>query len=130
MNVLVAGSGGREHALVWKIARSPRVTQVLAAPGSDAMADDASCFPDVASGDIEGVTELARAQGVDLVVVGPEDPLAAGIADRLRKAGIATFGPSAAAVMRPSNATARNSRNSSGRISRPPSSGRRWPHFA
>ena len=98
MKVLVVGSGGREHALVWKIARSPRVTQVLAAPGSDAMADDASCFPDVASGDIEGVTELARAQGVDLVVVGPEDPLAAGIADRLRKAGIATFGPSAAAA--------------------------------
>ncbi|NNL66811.1 MAG: phosphoribosylamine--glycine ligase [Myxococcales bacterium] len=98
MKVLVVGSGGREHALVWKIARSPRVTQVLAAPGSDAMGEHAACFPDVAAGDIEGVTELARAQGVDLVVVGPEDPLAAGIADRLRKAGIATFGPSAAAA--------------------------------
>ena len=98
MKVLVVGSGGREHALVWKIARSPRVARVLVAPGSDAMADDATCFPGVPANDVEGVAGLARAESVDLVVVGPEDPLVAGLADRLRKAGIATFGPSAAAA--------------------------------
>jgi len=98
MKVLVVGSGGREHALAWKIARSPRVERVLAAPGSDAIAALAECFPDVSAGDFDAVTELARREGVDLVVVGPEDPLAGGIADRLRKAGVATFGPSAAAA--------------------------------
>ena len=98
MKVLVVGSGGREHALAWKIAQSPRVRRVLAAPGSDAIAACADCFPDVAAGDDDALTGLARREGVDLVVVGPEDPLAAGLADRLRKAGIATFGPSAAAA--------------------------------
>ncbi len=98
MRVLVLGSGGREHALVWKIARSPRVERVLAAPGSDGMAREATCFPDVAAGDAEAVIALARREAVDLVVVGPEDPLADGIADRLREHGLATFGPSAAAA--------------------------------
>jgi len=98
MKVLIVGSGGREHALAWKIAQSPRVERVLAAPGSDAMGECADCFPDVSVGDFDAVAELARREGVDLVVVGPEDPLADGIADRLRKAGIATFGPSGAAA--------------------------------
>ncbi|MCH2186098.1 phosphoribosylamine--glycine ligase [Myxococcota bacterium] len=97
MKVLVVGGGGREHALVWKIAQSPQVDRVLAAPGSDAMAGLAECFPEIASGDLEGLVELARGQSVDLVVVGPEDPLVAGLADRLREAGVATFGPSAGA---------------------------------
>ena len=97
MRVLVIGSGGREHALVWKIARSPLVRAVLAAPGSDAISELATCFFEVAAGDVEAVVALAREQRVDLVVVGPEDPLVAGLADRLRDAGIATFGPSAAA---------------------------------
>jgi phosphoribosylamine--glycine ligase len=98
MKVLVLGSGGREHALVWKIAQSERVEQVLAAPGSAAMADLADCRPDVAAADLDAVVELARGEAVDLVVVGPEDPLAAGVSDRLREAGIAVFGPSAAAA--------------------------------
>jgi phosphoribosylamine--glycine ligase len=98
MRVLILGSGGREHALAWKIARSPRASRVLAAPGSDGMASDAECFPAVAAGDAGAVVDLARREAVDLVVVGPEDPLAAGIADRLRAAGIPTFGPSAAAA--------------------------------
>jgi len=98
MDVLVVGSGGREHALVWKIGRSPRVERVLAAPGSDAMAEIATCFPDVSAGDFDAVTDLARREGVGLVVIGPEDPLAGGLADRLRKAGVATFGPSAEAA--------------------------------
>jgi len=97
MKVLVVGAGGREHALVWKIARSPQVDAVLAAPGNDGMAE-ARCFPGVAAGDLEAVAGLARAEGADLVVVGPEDPLAAGLADRLRKAGLPVFGPSAAAA--------------------------------
>ncbi|MDJ0869526.1 MAG: phosphoribosylamine--glycine ligase [Myxococcota bacterium] len=98
MRVLVLGSGGREHALVWKLAQSPQVEAMLAAPGSDAMADDATCFPEVSAGDLDAVVALARSQAVDLVVVGPEDPLADGVADRLREAGIATFGPSCAAA--------------------------------
>jgi phosphoribosylamine--glycine ligase len=98
VKVLVIGSGGREHALVWKIARSPRVDAVLAAPGSDAMARDASCFPEVKAVDVDAILALARKQHVDLVVVGPEDPLAAGLVDRLREAGIAAFGPTKAAA--------------------------------
>jgi len=98
MKVLVVGSGGREHALAWKIARSPRVEAVIAAPGSDAIARVARCHPDVSAGDLDGLVALARREHVDLAVVGPEDPLVAGLADRLREAGIATFGPSAAAA--------------------------------
>jgi len=98
MRVLILGSGGREHALAWKLARSPRVERVLAAPGSDGIAREADCAPDVAAGDAAAVLALARRAAVDLVVVGPEDPLAAGIADRLRGEGILVFGPSAAAA--------------------------------
>ncbi len=98
MRVLVAGSGGREHALVWKIARSPLVEQVVAAPGNDGMAEDAVLVPTVAAGDADGLIRVAREHGVELVVIGPEDPLAEGVADRLREAGFAVFGPSAAAA--------------------------------
>ena len=98
MRVLVVGSGGREHALAWKIARSPRVSRVLAAPGSDGMAREAACFPDVAAEDAPAIVALARREGAELVVVGPEAPLAAGVADRLREAGLAVFGPSAGAA--------------------------------
>ena len=96
--VLVVGSGGREHALAWKIAQSPRAGALLAAPGSDAMADLATCHPEVKAGDVSGLVALARAERVDLVVVGPEDPLASGLADGLRASGIAVFGPSAGAA--------------------------------
>ncbi|MAE94874.1 MAG: phosphoribosylamine--glycine ligase [Deltaproteobacteria bacterium] len=98
MRVLVAGSGGREHALVWKIAQSPLVDGVWAAPGSDAMADDATLVPDVAAGDSEGLIRVARENQIELVVIGPEDPLADGVADRLRESGLRVFGPSAAAA--------------------------------
>jgi phosphoribosylamine--glycine ligase len=98
MKLLVVGSGGREHALVWKIARSPLVGKLLAAPGSDGIARIADCFPDVKADDTAAIVGLAREQGVDLVVVGPEVPLANGVADRLRETGIAVFGPSAAAA--------------------------------
>jgi phosphoribosylamine--glycine ligase len=98
MRCLVVGSGGREHALAWKIAGSPGVSEVLAAPGSDGMGDCARCLPEVAAKDFDAVVAAARGESADLVVVGPEDPLAAGLADRLREAGIAVFGPSAEAA--------------------------------
>lgn len=98
MRVLIIGSGGREHALAWKIARSPLVESVLAAPGSDGIAGCATCLPGVEVDDAEALVSHARAQGADLVVIGPEAPLAGGVADRLREAGLAVFGPSSAAA--------------------------------
>ena len=98
MRVMVVGGGGREHALAWKIGQSPHVDAVLAAPGSDAIASIATCFPGLKVTDADALIELARTEEVGLVVIGPEDPLAAGVADRLREAGIAAFGPSAAAT--------------------------------
>jgi phosphoribosylamine--glycine ligase len=92
MKVLVVGSGGREHALVWKIAQSPMVTALLAAPGSAAIGELATCH-DISVSDLDGLVDLAARESVDLVVVGPENPLCDGLADRLRQAGIATFGP-------------------------------------
>ena len=97
MVILVLGAGGREHALIRAIARSPQLPQLLCAPGSDAIAELARCH----SVDIEEprqVVELAKHESVDLVVVGPEAPLAAGVSDALREAGIACFGPSQAAA--------------------------------
>ena len=93
MKVLVVGSGGREHALAWKIAQSPELTALHAAPGSAAIGELATCH-DVAVSDLEGLVNLAKEIAADLVVVGPENPLCDGLADRLRQAGIATFGPS------------------------------------
>jgi len=97
MRVLVLGSGGREHALVWAISRSPLVDEVLCAPGSDGIRSDASVLP-VDLADPAAVVALARARAVDLVVVGPEVPLVAGVADQLEQAEIPVFGPSAAAA--------------------------------
>ena len=98
MRVLVVGGGGREHALAWKIASSPKVDAVLAAPGSDAIATFATCFPEIKATDFDALIQLARTERIGLVVIGPEDPLAAGLADRLREADIPAFGPSAFAA--------------------------------
>ena len=98
MRVLVVGSGGREHALAWKIGRSPLVGGVAVAPGNAGMDRDFECFADVAASDAAGLEALARRYGAELVVIGPEDPLAAGLGDRLRDAGFRVFGPSAAAA--------------------------------
>src|SRR5262245_7122649 len=97
MKVLVLGSGGREHALCWAISRSPRVDTVLCAPGSEGIARDARVLP-VDLSDNRAVVDLAKREGADLVVVGPEDPLTRGVADALGEAGIPVFGPSAAAA--------------------------------
>jgi len=97
MRVLVVGSGGREHALAWRLSSSPGLTELHAAPGNPGIATLATCHP-VAADDAEGLLGLARFLDVDLVVVGPEAPLVAGAADVLRHAGLTVFGPSAAAA--------------------------------
>jgi len=97
MNILVVGQGGREHALAWKIARSPLVTRLVCAPGNPGMAELAELAP-VAAIDVAGQVELARRVAADLVVVGPEAALEAGLADALAAAGIPCFGASAAAA--------------------------------
>jgi phosphoribosylamine--glycine ligase len=97
VNVLVVGSGGREHALAWKLAQSGSVGTLHAAPGNPGMAGLAECHP-VRAHDAEGLLGLCRTLRVDLVVVGPEAPLVAGVADELRHAGVAVFGPSAGAA--------------------------------
>ena len=95
--MLVVGAGGREHALCWKIAASPLVAEVLCAPGNAGTLAVARNV-DVRGEDTEGLIGLARRESLDLVVIGPEDPLCAGLADRLRAAGFAVFGPGAAAA--------------------------------
>ncbi len=94
MKVLVVGGGGREHALAWKIASSPLVEEVLCAPGNAGTAAVARNVP-VAAGDLEGLVALAERERVGLVVVGPEEPLCAGLADRLRARGVPVYGPGA-----------------------------------
>src|SRR5262249_11770061 len=97
VKVLLLGSGGREHALAWKLARSPSLTELHCAPGNPGIAHHARCHP-VRAEDADGLLALALDLGVDLVVVGPEAPLVSGVADALRRNGVATFGPSAAAA--------------------------------
>ncbi|MDY0021644.1 phosphoribosylamine--glycine ligase [Arenimonas caeni] len=99
MKVLVIGSGGREHALAWKLAQSPRVEEVLVAPGNAGTATEARCRNvDVRATDIDGLLNLAETEGVGLTVVGPEAPLVLGVVDRFRAAGQPIFGPTAAAA--------------------------------
>ena len=97
MTVLVVGGGGREHALVWKLAQSQRVDRILCAPGNAGTAALAENFP-VKTTDLDGIVALAQREKVGLVVVGPDDPLAAGLVDRLQAAGIRAFGPTASAA--------------------------------
>lgn len=98
MNILLVGSGGREHALAWKIAQSPLVTRLVVAPGNPGMAKLGEMRPDLKATDAEGLAALAREMKADLVVVGPESALAEGLADRLNAAGIPCFGPTQAAA--------------------------------
>jgi phosphoribosylamine---glycine ligase len=97
VRVLVVGSGGREHALAWKLAQSPGLTELHAAPGNPGIAKLAECHP-IRADDPEGLLGLSRSLAVELIVVGPEVPLAMGLADALRRFGFLVFGPSAAAA--------------------------------
>jgi phosphoribosylamine---glycine ligase len=97
VKVLVVGSGGREHALVWKLSQSPELEELHAAPGNPGIAQLGTCHP-IRAEDGEGLLDLAHMLRPDLVVVGPEMPLVAGVADQLRHAGVAVFGPSAGAA--------------------------------
>lgn len=108
MKVLVVGSGGREHALCWKIAQSPELTELLCAPGNAGTSAVARNV-DVSASDVQGLVRLAKQESVDLVVVGPEDPLVAGLGDQLRAEGIAVFGPNQkGAELEGSKATAKD----------------------
>jgi phosphoribosylamine--glycine ligase len=97
VNLLVVGGGGREHALCWKLAQSPKLSRLVAAPGNPGIARHAACVA-VSVDDHDGIVRLAERERADLVVVGPEVPLVAGLADRLRDKGFAVFGPGAAAA--------------------------------
>ena len=92
MKVLVIGGGGREHAICWKLAQSPKVKELYCAPGNAGIAEIARCV-DIGVMDFEKMTEFAKKEAFDLVVVGPDDPLAAGLVDALEAAGLRAFGP-------------------------------------
>ncbi len=97
MNILILGSGGREHALAWAVMQNPKCDRLVVAPGNAGMAQIAECAAlDIEDGD--AVVTFAQENNIDFVIVGPEAPLAAGVADRLREAGIKVFGPSAEAA--------------------------------
>lgn len=99
MKILVIGSGGREHALAWKLAQSPRISEVIVAPGNAGTAREDKCRNvDVAATDLDALIGLAKREAVALTVVGPEGPLVAGVVDRFRAQGLRIFGPTAAAA--------------------------------
>ena len=97
MKVLIVGSGGREHALAWKVAQSDRVEKVYAAPGNPGIAQIGECV-DIKPTDIEKLADFAEKEGIDLTIVGPEAPLVAGITDEFERRGLKVFGPSKAAA--------------------------------
>ncbi|HGY91665.1 MAG TPA: phosphoribosylamine--glycine ligase [Planctomycetes bacterium] len=97
MNILVVGSGAREHTLVWKLAQSPRADKIYCAPGNGGIASIAECV-DIAAGDVEKLVEFAKARDIGLTVVGPEAPLCAGIVDEFEAHGLRAFGPRKAAA--------------------------------
>jgi phosphoribosylamine--glycine ligase len=97
MRVLVVGGGGREHALAWKLARSPRVEALWCAPGNAGIAEVATCVP-LAADDLKGLARFAHEERIDLTAVGPEHPLTLGLVDRFAQEGLRAFGPTAAAA--------------------------------
>ena len=97
MKVLVIGSGGREHALVWKLRQSPRVSEVFCAPGNGGISQLAACVP-IQISDHDALVKFAQEQGIGLTVVGPDDALAAGIVDHFQNAGLRIFGPTQSAA--------------------------------
>ena len=98
MNILVIGSGGREHALAWKIAQSPKCDKLYAMPGNPGIGEVAECVEGISISDNAAIIEFAKNNAIDLVVIGPEAPLVNGLADELTAAGIKAFGPNKAAA--------------------------------
>lgn len=98
MKVLVVGGGGREHTIVWKLSKSPKVTEIYAAPGNGGIAELATCVP-IKATDIDGVVNFAYENKIDLTVVAPDDPLVAGMVDALEAKGLRAFGPNKAAAI-------------------------------
>jgi len=104
MKVLVVGGGGREHAIIWKLSQSPKIDQLYCAPGNGGISRLAACVP-IKATDIEGIVNFSKKNKIDLVMVAPDDPLAAGMVDALEAAGIRAFGPvKAAAIIESSKA--------------------------
>ena len=124
MKVLVVGGGGREHAICWKLAQSPKVTELYCAPGNGGIAQVAQCVP-IKATDVEGMVAWAREHAMDFVMVAPDDPLALGMVDALEAAGIPAFGPRAnAAILEASKAFSKELMRPSPTWSRP------WPTSA
>ncbi|WP_024831502.1 phosphoribosylamine--glycine ligase [Ruminiclostridium josui] len=98
MKVLVVGGGGREHTIVWKLAQSPRITKLYCAPGNGGISRIAECVP-IKAMDLDGIVTFSKENNIDMVVVAPDDPLAAGLVDKLTEAGIRAFGPVKAAAI-------------------------------
>lgn len=111
MKVLVVGGGGREHTIIWKLSQSPKVTKLFCAPGNGGISQLATCVP-IKATDIPGMLSFAKEEKIDLVMVAPDDPLAAGMVDEMEKAGIRAFGPvKAAAIIEGSKAFAKDLMN-------------------
>lgn len=98
MKVLVVGGGGREHAILWKLSQSPRISELYCAPGNGGISKLAACVP-IKAMDIEGIVNYSRENNIDFVMVAPDDPLVAGMVDALNEAGIRAFGPVKAAAI-------------------------------
>ena len=99
MKVLLVGSGGREHALAWKIAQSAAVDQIFVAPGNAGTATESKCSNvDIQAKDLDGLLAFAQKEEIGLTVIGPEDPLVAGVVDTFEAAGLNCFGPSKGAA--------------------------------
>lgn len=97
MNILVVGSGGREHAIIWKLAQSSRVSRLYCAPGNGGISELAECIP-VSVNNIEGIVEASKQIKADMVVVAPDNPLADGMVNALEDAGIRAFGPTRSGI--------------------------------
>ena len=100
MKILVIGSGGREHTIIWKLKKSPKISEIYAIPGNGGMYDIAECNPDISyENNFSEIIKFAKDNKIDLTIVGPEDPLANGIVDEFKKNGLRIFGPSKKAAM-------------------------------